>query len=326
VSRRPGSTHVAVLTGVLAAALLMFGLPLTTGSVQQSPMRDNHPTWSPRGEIAYAHAERLDEWVMIRSRNGATRRLAKSPDQCCMDALAYSPDGRTLAMIVNFRLFLIDVASGRIRRVGPADQFDWAPHSRSLVVKPVYEPLQQMRIVRRSDLRTVRWLPRGSSPQWSPNGRLIAYAGITSTTLRTELYGLYVISAGGGKPRLLQHVGHSTGWSPDSRQVLFARWVGGIPGSWLIPVRGGTARRIVRDAGKAEWSPTARHIAFWDAGPTIEIVTATGKPVRRVTGDQPSWSRDGLTIAFSSSRSCSHSGIWRYSLGAWRPVRLTGAC
>jgi Tol biopolymer transport system component len=243
-----------------------------------------------------------------------------------MDALGYSPDGRTLALIVNFRLFLIDVASGRVRRVGPADQFDWAPHSRSLVVKPVFEPLQQMRIVRRSDLRTVRWLPRGSSPQWSPNGRLIAYAGITPATSRTELYGLFVISAGGGKPRLLQHVGHSTGWSPDSRQVLFARWDGVTPSLWRIPARGGSPRRISRTAGEAEWSPTARHIAFWGSGP-IEIATPAGKPVRRVTGTQPSWSRDGLTIAFSSSgRSCSYRGIWRYSLGARQPVRLTGSC
>jgi hypothetical protein len=308
---------------VLAVALFALGLPLSATAAQQPSMYDRLPTWSRNGELAYAHAQRGAEWVMVRDRSGVTRRLVENPEPfCCMDELRYSPDGRTLALIANSTLYLVDAATAKVRRAGPVDEFDWAPHSRSLVVNPFFEPLKQLRIVRRADGRIVRRLARGRSPRWSPNGRMIAYGASSGPD---ELSDVYVISAGDGKPRLLARAGVPSAWSPDSRQLLFSRFVGGPPGSWLIAARGGVPRRI-GVAGGGTWSPTGRHVALSGPHDRIEIVTTAGRLVRRVAGLGPSWSPDGRAIAYWSVRPCDYMGIWRADLSAQRPVRLTGKC
>jgi WD40-like Beta Propeller Repeat len=307
----------------LAVALLTLGLPLSATAAQQPRMYDRLPTWSRTGDLAYAHAQRGAEWVMVRDRSGATRRLVENPEPfCCMDALKYSPDGRTLALTANFRLYLVDLETAKVRRAGPVDEFDWAPHSRSLVVKPFYEPLKQLRIVSRADGRILRRLARGRSPRWSPNGRMIAYGASSGPD---ELSAVYVISAGGGKPRRLAPVGMPSAWSPDSRHVLFSRFVGGPPGSWLVAARGGVPRRIGL-AGGGTWSPTGRHVALWGPHDRIEIVTSAGRLVRRVAGLGPDWSPDGRAIAYWSVRPCDYMGIWRADLSSRKPVRLTGTC
>jgi Tol biopolymer transport system component len=307
----------------LAVGLLTLGLPLSATAAQQPRMYDRLPTWSRNGDLAYAHAQRGAEWVMVRDGSGATRRLVENPEPfCCMEALKYSPDGRTLAMTANVTLYLVDVASAKVRSAGPADEFDWAPHSRSLVVKPFYEPLKQLRIVSRADGRIVRRLARGGSPRWSPNGRMIAYG---APSRPDELSDVYVISAGGGKSRRLARVGVPSAWSPDSRQVLFSRFIGGPPGSWLVAARGGAPRRIGQ-GGRSAWSPTGRHVALWDTDDRIEIVTTAGRLVRRIGGFGPVWSPDGRAIAYWSVRPCDYMGIWRADLSSRKPVRLTGDC
>jgi Tol biopolymer transport system component len=308
---------------LLAAALLTLGLSRSATAAKQPSMYDRLPTWSRTGDLAYAHAQRGAEWVMVRDRSGVTRKLVENPEPfCCMDALEYSPDGRTLALTANFALYLVDVVTATVRRVGPADEFDWAPHSRSLVVTPSYKPLKRLRIVRRSDGRILRRLPAGSSPRWSPNGRMIAYGAPSASD---ELYGVHVVSAGGGKPRRLARVGMPSAWSPDSRHVLFSRFVGGTSGSWLISPRGGVPRRI-GTAGRASWSPTGKHVALWDTDSRIEIVTPAGRLVRRLVGMGPDWSPDGRAVAYWTVTPCDYMGIWRADLPSRKRVRLTGSC
>jgi len=66
----------------------------------------------------------------------------------------------------------------------------------------------------------------GSTPRWSPDGRMIAFYGA-----RDGQSGLYVVSAEGGESQMLARVlrtnfhlnraGESFAWSPDSRRIAF---------------------------------------------------------------------------------------------------------
>jgi hypothetical protein len=89
-------TRLAVLTAIVAAALLTLALAVSTTAARQPTMYDGLPAWSRHGDLAYAHAQRRAEWIMVRDRNGASRRLLENPESFrCMHALDYSPDGRT---------------------------------------------------------------------------------------------------------------------------------------------------------------------------------------------------------------------------------------
>jgi Tol biopolymer transport system component len=101
-------------------------------------------------------------------------------------------------------------------------------------------------------------------PQWSPDGKMIAFYQSTSDR---EI--LQVIPAEGGTARTLLTAPDGQpapfGWSPDSTEVL-AACDGTITG---IPIAGGSARVIVRlqeagfeSASWLAWSPDGQHLAF----------------------------------------------------------------
>lgn len=97
--------------------------------------------------------------------------------------------------------------------------------------------------------------------------------------------------------------------SPDGRQLALDLQ-GGI---WVLPVAGGTARRITdeyNDARQPAWSPDGRTIAFQgfrDGSYDIWAVETDGTRLRRLTSGpdddrEPAFSRDGTRVAFASDR------------------------
>ncbi|MBK5292019.1 MAG: PD40 domain-containing protein [Acidobacteriia bacterium] len=84
---------------------------------------------------------------------------------------------------------------------------------------------------------------RGFTPQWSPDGKWIAY----STSLRTTASSLRLIPPEGGAPREINTGGiHALNpvWSPDSKRLLFwgtrdIRWLAAGVVLWTVPVEGG---------------------------------------------------------------------------------------
>jgi len=89
-------------------------------------------------------------------------------------------------------------------------------------------------------------------------------------------------------------------WSPDGRSLAFVR----DDGVYVIPVGGGSARRLVRtdQAWKPRWSPDGRLIAFGEGG-TIVVVRPDGTHRRTVVagvrGDALDWSPDGRLLAIT---------------------------
>jgi len=109
--------------------------------------------------------------------------------------------------------------------------------------------------------------------------------------------------------------------SPDGRWIAID-----LLGSlWLLPFRGGEAKRITPDLFEARqptWSPDSESIAFqgYDDGTWhIYVVSREGGEPKRVTTGvfddrEPDWSHDGRRIVFSSDRAGGVSTIWQASV------------
>ncbi|HVE91344.1 MAG TPA: hypothetical protein VNE62_03440 [Actinomycetota bacterium] len=187
-----------------------------------------------------------------------------------------------------------------------------------------------------SGLRTLR---DGTSPHWSPDGSLIAFATVSAagnnetwapTTVAPDLA---VIKPDGSGFTLLtqsrEHWDADPAWSPDGSRIAFSRYASGSWGATIgcsRPVgEGPNIYTISRDGtnlvpltSKGGWSPTwspdGRRIAFLKPGcaypgadqsqPVLVSMNADGSDERRIgtlQGSSPAWSPDGKSIAFESS-------------------------
>lgn len=169
----------------------------------------------------------------------------------------------------------------------------------------------------------------GTSPAWSPDGTLLAYASSGDAVAEDQRdVEIYVMRAdGSGKRRLTNDPVHDAtpAWSPDGKRIAFAHTpgVGSEEASGVIVVmdaegqgraeitRHREARDLVLDSQPA-WSPDGSLIAFTRATYTpdgrvriaVHAVAPTGAGERLLVDDaaDPAWSPDGRSIALTSTR------------------------
>lgn len=145
-----------------------------------------------------------------------------------------------------------------------------------------------------------RRLVPGMTPQWSPDGRQIAYVN----------NGIYVMNADGTrKKRLTRSGGSCEGscdtnprWSPDGKQIAFTG-----TDVYIVNASDGRERRLTRTGGIAsEWWAPGRKIIFTRTSGGMYIVKADGTGLRKVTsagGLRASggggWSPDAQLIVYA---------------------------
>jgi Tol biopolymer transport system component len=158
-------------------------------------------------------------------------------------------------------------------------------------------------------------------PDWSPDGRLIAFASRRDGRSHIDV----MRADGTGTRRLTDSPADddSPAWAPDGRRIAFAR-NGDL---FTVAASGGPARRLSRglggEAAHPAWSPNGRLIAYDYRRPgysirEIWVARADGRHARPVTSLRavstlPAWSPDGRRLAFQSDAHDRHVEI--YSIG-----------
>jgi Tol biopolymer transport system component len=169
-------------------------------------------------------------------------------------------------------------------------------------------------------------------PSWSPDGSRILFTGFVNGSTN-----LFVMNADGSHvvnltndDSLRDDVG---AWSPDGRQIAFARWAGTplLPHIHVMDAGGSNVRQLTR--GNAldfwpAWSPDSRQIVFareTEDGAIRQIVSigGAGTGLRQLThtpgrNGEPSWSRDGRKLLFTSA-----ADVYASSQDGMQPVNLT---
>ena len=96
-----------------------------------------------------------------------------------------------------------------------------------------------------------------SNPQWSPDGKRLAYVSMNMNELSEEGAQIWVVPAEGGTPTRVSEVGtysHNPSWSPDGTHIAYfgLQIHDHLPQIWLAPSTGdGDSVRAVSDLGAA---------------------------------------------------------------------------
>ncbi len=187
-------------------------------------------------------------------------------------------------------------------------------------------------------------------PQLSPDAEKVAYVWWRDDAESADVY-VKPLGLGTRPLRLTDSPAEeiSPVWSPDGREVAFARIGEQGAAIYLVPALGGQERKLVDLTGPSQsvsgyflpvlsWSPDGKWLAFAEMGPeagqayivrlsldSLEKTRLTSPPEGTLGDFYPAFSPDGTHLAFlrSGSATWGDLDVWVQPLAGGQPRRLT---
>ena len=169
-------------------------------------------------------------------------------------------------------------------------------------------------------------------PTWSPDGNLLAYSSD-----RSGNFDIWVRPVGEGNPvQVTTSPAHDwqPDWAPEGNRLVFRSERDG-GGLFVVPVLGGTERRISSFGYRPRWSPDGTHILFYSSilenvveTPKVYVVGLDGNPPREVLGEfltefdslRVAWHPDGRISLWGNHRKQGWS-FWTLSMTGVVPIK-----
>jgi Tol biopolymer transport system component/serine/threonine protein kinase len=307
----PGGRELAVVDKASAAEpFAIYLVRVADGTKERltapplGSIGDSSPEFSPDGTaISFLRSPSSgigEVWVVPIGHGAAARRLTTGNRGILSQT--WAPDGRTIVFSSGrtggYALWATPARGGtpwRIPGLGSgAAEASFSPDGRYLAYAQSFldTNLWRMQLAGETTVTGTRKLAASSvddsSPQYSPDGRRIAFRSD-----RSGYHEIWVCDSEGSQATQLTHLnGPPAGtprWSPGGRWISFDSRPDGRAGIYVVSAAGGTPRRVT--SGQAE------------------DVAA-------------SWSRDGRWIYFASNRSGSWQ-VWKTPPGGGAAVQVT---
>lgn len=307
-----------------------------SASVSDAIHSEGSVAWSPDSrKIAFlSDAEKADQLQLYvaDAAGGPARKLTQVKG--FLSTPGWSPDGKTIALLFTEnatrasgplvaethetgeikdsfyeqRLALVDVATGKLRQISPADtyiyEYDWSPDGRRFAVtaalgngddnwfiaelytldaasglmKSIYKPSMQI-----------------ANPTWSPDGQRIAFIGGLMSDEASVGGDIYTIPGiGGDATDITPDIKASASWlswTPEEN-IIFGEYLEGDSGLATINPTDGTRTELLREAGQVTagaWGVTLS--LSRDAKKSAVIRSSFSSPPEVWAGPTVSWTQ-----------------------------------
>ncbi len=351
----------AAALGVITGALWFFrpASAIDSGPILQpvpftSLLGSEHaPAFSPDGrQVAFVwNGETEDNEDIYVQAVGSNSPLRLTTDPAPDASPAWSPDGRQIAFLRqlgsnHLGVMLVPAGGGPERTIAHVSSYfaeqillTWDPDGRHVIATdegddPSTGPLVSVSI---DDGRKYRLTSPPARivdryPSFSPDGRNLAFLRFDASSVER----LYVKPAQGGAEHEVPTGGtllNSIAWTPDSRQIIYSLRGPTDYALWRVRLRDGVRKKLIldaRDARDVTVSATGRlaYVEYTSDSNIWRFSMEPGKaPPRKLIAssrddEDPQYSPDGQTIAFSSTRS-GPSEIWTCSSSGTDCLQLT---
>lgn len=306
--------------GIFIARLGQADAPLGRVTVGKEPSREHDVAWSPDGRsLAFlSDAERRgqDQVFIAPAEGEGAKRLTDLKGH--LTSLRWAPDGRRLAFLFTEsaghvggptqpgarqtgviedrfdeqRLAVLDVETGRVRLLSPADmhvyEFDWAPDGKRLgaiaahgsgdnnwYVAQLYT-MDAASGAMRSILKPSMQI---AVPRWSPDGQTIAFIGGLMSDEGATGGDVYAVPAAGGPARNvtpdLRASASWLHWLPDGKRILFTEYVDGGCGIATLNLESLQVEELWRGEESIGGAAGTRGIAVAADGKTTVLVRSS---------------------------------------------------
>jgi TolB protein len=266
------------------------------------------------GKIALTSDESGSDDIVVMNADGSGRESLTTGPEDDTDP-AWAPDGGRLAFARNGVVYVLRADGTGLRRVTVGSSPSWSPDGTRLVVARrtvLGVDLFSVRVDGRGLRRLTRTPATENEPEWSPDGRLIAYVreapggSAHVFALRPDGRGVRRVTSGPVEDS-------SPTWSPNSRELAFVRNDEALGTSrvFVTTLDKKRIRPLVSELeldpgatfeGGPAWAPDGKHVIFVRGArlySDLYVASTDGRYLRRVTDNaiqqvtdrQPSWQR-----------------------------------